>query len=69
MSDSRLDHVEEQIAHLTRTTDDLSELLRSLTARLDRLERQLALLLDREAEREEGTGGSVLLSDPRPPHW
>ncbi|WP_209424807.1 SlyX family protein [Pararhodobacter sp. SW119] len=69
MSDSRLDRVEEQIAHLTRTTDDLSELLRGLTARLDRLERQLALLLDREAEREEGTGGSVLLADQRPPHW
>jgi SlyX protein len=65
----RQDRMEEQMAHLSRAVDDLSEMLRAQTARLDRLERRLALLLEREAEREAEAGSSVLLADQRPPHW
>ena len=65
----RQDRMEEQMAHLSRAVDDLSEMLRSQAARLDRLERQLGLLLDREVEREVNAGSSVVLADQRPPHW
>jgi SlyX protein len=65
----RQDRIEEQMAHLSRAVDDLSEMLRAQSARLDRLERRLALLLEREAEREAEAGSSVLLADQRPPHW
>jgi SlyX protein len=65
----RQDRMEEQMAHLSRAVDDLSEMLRAQAARLDRLERRLALLLEREAEREADAGSSVLLADQRPPHW
>lgn len=69
MNDTSIDRIEEQIAHLVRAVEDLSDLLRAEGARLDRLERQVALLLDREAGREADAGGAVLLSDQRPPHW
>ena len=69
MTDDRADRIEEQIAHLARAVEDISQLVRAQGDRLDRLERQLARLLDREAEREAEAGGSVLLGDQRPPHW
>jgi len=64
-----LDRIEEQIAHLTRATEDLSEVIREQQTRLDRLERHLGLLMAREAEREEDAGSAVTLGDQRPPHW
>jgi SlyX protein len=69
MTETSIDRIEEQIAHLVRAVEDLSDLLRAEVARLDRLERQVALLLGREAEREADAGSAVLLSDQRPPHW
>ncbi len=68
-SDARTDRIEEQIAHLTRAVEDMSEVMRAQADRLDRLERQLLHLIEREAERAADTGGSVLLADQRPPHW
>ena len=64
----RLQHCEEQIAHLTRIVDDLSGVVAAQADRLDRLTRQLGLLMSREAERE-AEGGSIPLADQRPPHW
>ena len=65
----RIDRIEEQIAHLTRGVEEMSEILRAQTARIERVERQLARLLDREAAGDSDTGASVLLGDQRPPHW
>jgi Uncharacterized protein conserved in bacteria len=67
MTDTR--HLEEQIAHLTRTLDDLSEVVAAQQAEIDRLTRRVAMLMAREAEREADGGGAVTLGDERPPHW
>lgn len=64
----RLDAAEEQIAHLARAVDDLSEIVARQQGEIDRLERRVALLLAREAERE-ADGGVLPLADQRPPHW
>ena len=61
--------LEERLAHLTRALDDLSDVVARQDAQIARLERRLALLLDREAEREAEAGGTVPLADQRPPHW
>ena len=66
MSDTRL---EEQVAHLTRVVDDLSEVMARQDAEIARLVRRVEMLMSREAEREVGQGGSVPLGDQRPPHW
>ena len=62
-------HLEEQIAHLTRTVDDLSDIVARQETELALATRRLAMLMEREASREFDAGGSVPLADQRPPHW
>lgn len=59
---------EEQIAHLTRMVEDLSDVVAEQQSRLSRAERRLGLLLEREAERE-AQAGSLPLADAPPPHY
>jgi len=59
---------EEQIAHLTRAVDDLSEVVARQQGEIARLARRVGLLLEREAERE-ADNGSTTIADQRPPHW
>lgn len=63
------ERIEEQIAHLTRAVEDLSDVVRDQGAELARLKRLVVQLTEREAEREVATGASVPLADQRPPHW
>ncbi len=61
--------LEEQIAHLTRVTDDLSEVVARQEREIARLSRLVGLLAEREAEREASDGGAIPLADQKPPHW
>ncbi|WP_019954833.1 SlyX family protein [Yoonia vestfoldensis] len=61
--------LEEKIAHLTRTVDDLSDIVARQEKELALLTRRMAMLMEREAAREMETGGSIPLGDQRPPHW
>ncbi|MCC5999994.1 MAG: SlyX family protein [Pararhodobacter sp.] len=65
----RLNACEERIAHLLRAVDDLSDMVRAQGVQIDRMQRQLGQMIEREAAREMETGGGVPLSDQRPPHW
>ncbi|TFL20105.1 SlyX family protein [Jannaschia formosa] len=60
---------EERIAHLTRTVEDLSDVVAAQSRAIEVLERRVALLMQRAAEAEQEAGGSVPLADQRPPHW
>ena len=62
-------HLEEQIAHLTRTVEELSDILARQETELAAIQRRLAVLMEREAGRELEAGGTVPLADQRPPHW
>jgi len=66
---SDITRLEEQIAHLTRVTDDLSEVVARQEREISRLSRLVGLLTEREAERESAEGGAVPLADQKPPHW
>ncbi|HEY0276443.1 MAG TPA: SlyX family protein [Paenirhodobacter sp.] len=65
----RIEHLEEQLAFVTKTVDELSDVLARQTREITRLGRIVGLLMDREAEREVGEGGQIPLADQRPPHW
>jgi SlyX protein len=65
-SDTRL---EEQIAHLTRMMDEMSDVVARQDAEIVRLTRRVEILMGREAEREAQGGGGVPLADQKPPHW
>lgn len=64
-----LTHLEEKIAHLTRTVEDLSDIVARQEKELTVASRRLAMLMEREAGREMDAGGSIPLADQRPPHW
>lgn len=61
--------LEEQIAHLTRTVEDLSDVVARQETELAVATRRLAVLMEREAGRELDAGGTVPLADQKPPHW
>ncbi len=65
----RITALEEQIAHLARTVEDLSDVVAGQSRELATMGRRLQLLLEREAEREAAGGGAIPLADQRPPHW
>lgn len=62
-------HLEEKIAHLLRSVDDLSDIIARQEKELALLTRRVALLMEREAGREMDGGGTIPLGDQRPPHW
>ena len=65
-----MQHLEERIAHLTRAIDDLSDVLTRQQGEIDVLTRRVAMLMQREGEREAAQGDGVVLGDDRrPPHW
>ena len=59
--------LEERIAHLIRSVDDLSDVVARQGRELDRLTRLVGLLAEREAEREAMGGAPE--ANVRPPHW
>ena len=60
--------MEERLAHLIRAVDDLSDVVARHETEIDRLTRRVALLMEREAERE-AAGLSPADPNQRPPHW
>lgn len=65
----RLDKMEETLAHLARTIEDLSDVTARQAREIDLLTRRVALLIEREAEREAAGSGTIPLADQKPPHW
>ncbi|MCK5502459.1 MAG: SlyX family protein, partial [Tritonibacter mobilis] len=56
-----MQHLEEQIAYLTRTVDELNEIVTSQQSDIDLLKRRVQMLMEREAQREaEGSGGAII---------
>jgi SlyX protein len=62
-------HLEEQLAHLTRTVEELSDIVARQETELAVAQRRLAMLMEREAGRELDAGGTIPLADQKPPHW
>lgn len=67
--EERLERAEEELAHLRRAVDDLSEVVARQTREIERLGRRVAMLMERAAEAEAAAGGTVPLADQKPPHW
>lgn len=61
--------IEEEIAHLRRTCDELSAMVRMQGDEIAQLQRQVAMLMRRAAEQEAEAGGGHVYGDGRPPHW
>jgi len=69
MSQETIARLEEKLAHLEKTLDEMSDVVAAQGRLIDQMRAQLQRLVAREAAREsEGTGG-VILGDERPPHY
>lgn len=67
--DSRITALEETVAHLSKTVDELSEVLARQDREIERMARRLQMLMERDAERELDAGNAIPLADQKPPHW
>ena len=64
-----MQEIEEKLAHLIRTVDDLSDVVARQANEIDLLTRRVHMLLEREAERLASETGGIHTGDGRPPHW
>ena len=64
-----MDKLEEDIAHLTRTVDDLSDIVARQAEEIDTLTRRVHMLMQREGEREASNSGGAVMGDEQPPHY
>jgi len=64
-----LHSLEERLAHLIRTVDDLSDVIARQDTEIDRLKTRVQMLIEREAQRQSEATGGVVLGDERPPHY
>ena len=64
-----MEKLEEQIAHLLRTVEDLSDVVARQDAEIATLTRRVHMLMEREASREAEGSGGVVVGDERPPHY
>ena len=62
-----MEQLEERIAHLIRAVEDLSDVVTAQGREVDRLTRMVAMLAQREAEREDA--GEAPAAHAPPPHW
>ncbi|MEH6645468.1 SlyX family protein [Sulfitobacter sp.] len=64
-----MEQLEEKMAHLLRTVDDLSDIVARQQSEIDRLTRRVEMLMHREGEREAAGNGGIVVGDERPPHY
>ncbi|APX12443.1 SlyX family protein [Tateyamaria omphalii] len=64
-----MEKLEEQIAHLQRTVDELSDVVARQETEIALLTRRVQMLMEREAQREADGGGGMVIGDERPPHY
>ncbi|WP_425043367.1 SlyX family protein [Primorskyibacter sp. S87] len=64
-----MQHLEEQIAHLNRTVEELSDVVARQQEEISHLTRRIEMLMQREAAREQEATGGIIIGDERPPHY
>jgi len=64
-----MEKLEEKIAHLIRTIEDLSDVVARQESEIATLNRRVFMLMQREGERDAQGSGGVVLGDERPPHY
>jgi len=64
-----MEKLEEKIAHLIRTVEDLSDVVARQDTEIALLTRRVQMLMEREATREQDGSGGIVVGDERPPHY
>lgn len=64
-----MSNLEELVAHLQRTVDDMSDVVARQAREIDVLNRRVAMLMQREAERQSEGEGGIVVGNEKPPHY
>ncbi|MEO9516389.1 MAG: SlyX family protein [Paracoccaceae bacterium] len=64
-----MEAIEEKIAHLTRSLEELSDVVARQDAEIVQLNSRVQRLMQREAQRDSEAPGGVVIGDERPPHY
>mgnify|MGYP001591909992 CR=1 len=67
--DTRITELEETVAHLSRSVEELSDIIARQDSEVALLTHKVQMLLERAAQREAADGVAVVLGDERPPHY
>ncbi|GEM_PF-153019 len=67
--DIRITDLEIQSAHLSRTVDELNEVVTRQADEIKSLTRRVEMLMQRAAASEAAEGEAAPLADQVPPHW
>nr|WP_194245020.1 SlyX family protein [Donghicola mangrovi] len=67
--ENRIDLIEERLAHLLKSVDDLSDVVARQEKEISVLTRRVQMLMEREAAREASAGVAEIVGDERPPHY
>lgn len=64
-----MNKLEEKVAHLIRTVDELSDVIARQDSEISVLTHRVQMLMEREGLRETQGSGGIVLGDERPPHY
>ncbi|MEP3637219.1 MAG: SlyX family protein [Paracoccaceae bacterium] len=64
-----MEAIEEKITHLTRSLEELSDVVARQDAEIVQLNSRVQRLMQREAQRDSEAPGGVVIGDERPPHY
>ena len=67
--ENRINQLEERVAHLLKSVDDMSDIVARQDTEISILTRRVQLLMEREAAREYADGAAEIVGDERPPHY
>ncbi len=69
MSQERITQLEETVAHLSKVVEELSDVIARQDVELATAQHRIQILMEREAQREAGGTGGIIVGDERPPHY
>ncbi len=69
MTQDRITRLEEMLAYQANTIEELNDVVTRQQADIDRMARQLEMLMKRAAQQEADETPGVPLADQVPPHW
>lgn len=70
MNDSdRITELEIQLAHATRMSEELSDVVADHAKRLELAEKRIQMLMQRAAQAESEAMAGVAVGNQPPPHW